>query len=88
MLLVIDVGNTNTVLGLFDGKNLIHDWRIRTEIDHTIDEYGVLIYNLYQSSRKKKKPSKRFPPLLSHAWFLPCSIFWNRSVSSISMSSR
>ena len=50
MLLVIDVGNTNTVVGLFDGEQLLHDWRIRTEIDHTIDEYGVLIYNLYQSS--------------------------------------
>lgn len=58
MLLVIDVGNTNTVLGLFDDGNLIHDWRIRTEIDHTVDEYGVLIYNLYQSSRMKAKEIK------------------------------
>lgn len=58
MLLVIDVGNTNTVLGLFDDDRLIHDWRIRTEIDHTIDEYGVLIYNLYQSSRMKAKEIK------------------------------
>jgi type III pantothenate kinase len=58
MLLVIDVGNTNTVLGLFDEEHLIHDWRIRTEIDHTIDEYGVLIYNLYQSSRMKAKEIK------------------------------
>ena len=58
MLLVIDVGNTNTVLGLYDENNLMHDWRIRTEIDHTIDEYGVLIYNLYQSSRMKAKEIK------------------------------
>ena len=58
MLLVIDVGNTNTVVGLFDGEQLLHDWRIRTEIDHTIDEYGVLIYNLYQSSRMKAKEMK------------------------------
>lgn len=58
MLLVIDVGNTNTVLGLYDEKNLLHDWRIRTEIDHTVDEYGVLIYNLYQSSRMKAKEFK------------------------------
>ena len=58
MLLVIDVGNTNTVLGLFDGEHLLHDWRIRTEIDHTIDEYGVLIYNLYQSSSMKAKEIK------------------------------
>ena len=34
---------------------MLHDWRIRTEIDHTIDEYGVLIYNLYLSSRMKAK---------------------------------
>ncbi|HCX01625.1 MAG TPA: pantothenate kinase, partial [Syntrophaceae bacterium] len=40
MLLVIDVGNTNTVLGLYDEDQLQYDWRIRTEIDHTIDEYG------------------------------------------------
>ncbi len=58
MLLVIDVGNTNTVLGLFDGENLIHDWRIRTEIDHTVDEYGILISNLYHSSRMKEKEIK------------------------------
>jgi len=58
MLLVIDVGNTNTVVGLFDEEQLLHDWRIRTEIDHTIDEYGVLIYNLYQSSRMKAKEMK------------------------------
>ncbi|MCX7816426.1 MAG: type III pantothenate kinase [Syntrophales bacterium] len=51
MLLVVDVGNTNTVLGLFDGDILIHDWRIRTVTDHTVDEYGMLIYNLYKSSR-------------------------------------
>ena len=53
MLLVIDVGNTNTVLGLFDGERLMYDWRIRTVIGHTVDEYGVLIYNLYHSSRMK-----------------------------------
>lgn len=58
MLLVIDVGNTNTVLGLFDKDQLLHDWRIRTEIDHTIDEYGVLIYNLYQSIRMRAKEIK------------------------------
>jgi type III pantothenate kinase len=58
MLLVIDVGNTNTVLGLFDDEELLYDWRIRTEIDHTIDEYGVLIYNLYMSSRMKAKEIK------------------------------
>ena len=58
MLLVIDVGNTNTVLGLYDGDQLVHDWRIRTVSEHTVDEYGMLIFNLYQSSRIKTKEIK------------------------------
>jgi len=55
MLLVIDVGNTNTVLGVYDGDVLVHDWRIRTVIDHTVDEYGMLIYSLYKLSRISSK---------------------------------
>jgi type III pantothenate kinase len=50
MLLVMDVGNTDTVLGMYDGEELVHDWRIRTNASHTVDEYGILIYNLYKSS--------------------------------------
>ncbi len=51
MLLVIDVGNTDTVLGVYKDDELVHDWRIRTNANHTVDEYGILIYNLYKSSR-------------------------------------
>ena len=50
MLLVIDVGNTNTVIGLYDGEELVHDWRIRTVSNHTVDEYGMLILALYKNS--------------------------------------
>lgn len=50
MLLAVDVGNTNTVIGVYDHDNLVHDWRIRTVTNHTIDEYGMLIYNLYRTS--------------------------------------
>lgn len=50
MLLVIDVGNTNTVIGLYRDEKLIRDWRIRTVTEYTVDEYGMLIYNLYKSS--------------------------------------
>ena len=50
MLLVIDVGNTNTVLGLYDGDKLLHDWRIRTVVAHTVDEYGIRILNLCKTS--------------------------------------
>ncbi|MDO9528232.1 MAG: type III pantothenate kinase [Syntrophales bacterium] len=50
MLLVIDVGNTNTVLGLYDGERLLHDWRIRTVVYHTVDEYGMRMLNLCRTS--------------------------------------
>jgi type III pantothenate kinase len=43
MLLAIDIGNTNTSLGIFDGENLIEHWRIATACERTSDELGVLI---------------------------------------------
>lgn len=49
MLLVIDVGNTNTVLGIYDGARLIRDWRIRTERNTTEDELNVLLSSLLAS---------------------------------------
>jgi type III pantothenate kinase len=49
MLLVIDVGNTNTVLGIYDGSSLIRDWRIRTERNTTEDELNVLLSSLLAS---------------------------------------
>ena len=51
MLLVVDVGNTHTVLGVYEGKNLIHHWRVWTDREKTSDEYGILIRNLYDGSR-------------------------------------
>ena len=48
MLLVFDVGNTNMVLGLYKGKELIKYWRITTDKYKTSDEYGILISNLFQ----------------------------------------
>jgi type III pantothenate kinase len=47
MLLTIDVGNTNTVLGVFRGEELIAHWRLTTARLQTIDEYGVLTRNLF-----------------------------------------
>jgi len=49
MLLVIDVGNTNTVLGIYDGRRLVDNWRIWTERDRTSDEYAILVRNLFSS---------------------------------------
>src|SRR5512133_2744690 len=47
MLLVLDVGNTNTVLGVYDGENLVAHWRVTTTKSQTVDEYGVLFRNLF-----------------------------------------
>ena len=46
MLLVIDVGNTNTVLGLYQGTELRHSWRIRTDKARTDDECAMLMHDL------------------------------------------
>ena len=46
MLLAVDVGNTQTVLGLFDGEGLTEHWRLATERERTGDELGVLLNGL------------------------------------------
>lgn len=48
MILVVDVGNTNIVLGLYQERTLTHHWRLSTNRSSTVDEYGVLIRNLFQ----------------------------------------
>ena len=47
MLLVIDIGNTNTSLGVFDGENLVTHWRLTTARARTGDEWGVHARNLF-----------------------------------------
>ena len=51
MLLAIDVGNTNTVLGLYDGERLAHHFRIATNRSATSDEVGELILSLVERQR-------------------------------------
>jgi type III pantothenate kinase len=50
MLLVIDIGNTNTVLGVFEGEKLAHTWRLATDTHRTADEYGVLCRGLLDAA--------------------------------------
>ncbi len=54
MLLAIDVGNTNVVLGVYKGvgesAHLVGDWRIRTDRDRTTDEHGMLVKHLLEHS--------------------------------------
>jgi type III pantothenate kinase len=55
MLLTIDVGNTHTILGLFEGEDVIEHWRINTDARRTADELAVVLQGLIQQS-----------PLLGH----------------------
>ena len=48
LLLVIDVGNTNIVFGVYKDKELLYNWRISTEKDRTSDEYGLLFEQIFK----------------------------------------
>src|SRR5438552_402767 len=50
-LLVVDVGNTNIVLGIYRGDELINSWRLATARDRTSDEYGILAKQLVAESK-------------------------------------
>jgi len=71
MILVIDIGNTNTVIGVYDGSNLVKDWRIRTERRTTEDEFNILARNLfYESDINSRNISKTIiscvvPPMVT-----------------------
>ncbi len=47
MLLAIDVGNTNIVLGVFNGTALVQSWRLQTVRERTLDELGLLVDGLF-----------------------------------------
>ena len=46
MVLVVDVGNTNVVVGLFKGQEFINSWRLTTQSKRTSDEFGMFLYDL------------------------------------------
>src|SRR5471030_3546182 len=51
MLLAIDVGNSNIVLGVFDRETLVQSWRLQTVRERTSDELGLLVDGLFSNSR-------------------------------------
>ncbi|MGF7060890.1 type III pantothenate kinase [Brassicibacter mesophilus] len=51
MILVFDVGNTNIVLGVYQEKKLLNDWRISTDREKTSDEYGLIIDQLFKYNK-------------------------------------
>jgi type III pantothenate kinase len=56
LLLTIDVGNTNTVLGIFDGDQIVEHWRIATDPVRTADEIAVVLQGLLSNSSVVKDP--------------------------------
>src|ERR671913_1051667 len=54
MLLAIDVGNTNIVIGVFRGATLVHTWRLTTIRERTADELGILVSNLCERNEVRK----------------------------------
>jgi type III pantothenate kinase len=50
LIFVFDVGNTNIVLGVYKGEELLHHWRIETNRHKTEDEYGMVIRSLFNHS--------------------------------------
>ena len=59
MLLAIDVGNTNIVLGVFDGDALVQSWRLQTLRERTSDELGLLVDGLFAHSRIERGQDSR-----------------------------
>ena len=50
MILTFDIGNTETVIGLFDNAQLLDHWRVSTQADRTVDELGLLVRGLLRES--------------------------------------
>src|SRR5215468_9453090 len=60
MLLAIDLGNTNTVFGVYDTNDkLIMHWRLSTQKERTVDEYGILLRNLFALEKIDAKKIRR-----------------------------
>jgi type III pantothenate kinase len=70
MLLAIDIGNTNVVLGVFDGDKLVENWRVGTNTQITPDEYAMTFKDLFNFTKLEFKQitgviiSTVVPPLL------------------------
>ena len=80
MIFVFDVGNTNTVLGVYDGDELKYHWRIETNRNKTEDEYGMTIKALFEHANL---PFHDITGLLFHRLFLLSCLPWKICVKSI-----
>jgi type III pantothenate kinase len=58
MLLTIDVGNTNMVIGVYAGNKLLQHWRLETKKERTADEFGIFFKELFEFAKLKFKDVK------------------------------
>ena len=58
MILVIDNGNTNAVLGVYSGSKLVTSWRLTTDRNKTGDELGILVMDLFRYSKVTNRDIK------------------------------
>ncbi len=58
MILAVDIGNTNIVIGVYDGDNIAGSWRMVTRSEKTSDEYGIFILNLLEYNNIDHKKIK------------------------------
>ncbi len=86
MLLAFDVGNTNIVLGVFDGEKLIRSWRMKTDRNKSVDEYGMLIHQLFEYDKIDMKSvtdviiSTVVPPVLYTLQHLSRKYFHTKAI--------
>jgi type III pantothenate kinase len=60
VLLAIDLGNTNTVFGVYDTSDkMVMHWRLSTQKERTVDEYGILLRNLFALEKIDAKKIRR-----------------------------
>lgn len=82
MLLALDLGNSNLVIGVYDGPQLIHSWRLETVHTRTEDEYGLMIRQLFAFTNLKPEKVESIVlasvvPILTHTFVKLCHKVFN-----------
>lgn len=86
MILVLDVGNSNIVVGVYEDKNLLNHWRVRTDRQRTADEYGIMLMGLFKHTGidphqiKGSIISSVVPPLVSELEWMIDKYFGNKAI--------
>ena len=73
MLFTVDVGNSHTVSGIFKGRQLLHQWRLKSDRDKTADELAIRYHSLFQMAGIRKEDITAFilcsvVPVLETCW--------------------